>query len=470
VSESFYLQIKKLAKESGRSYKDFIALAPQNDPFYSGAKANKRNAEWFAALWEQFGFTDGAHLRRIHYALLDKEGFLNSKGEPYINTENQWQAFCCASKHARYLGLVSPDLFKDKRNPEGHFYFYPFHSIPEPSYFISPVGWHIPSCSISFPDSIGFNSPNASVEGYDYNDNCQKYHIEIWCEKSTQDDILLPIGEKYGINIITSVGFQSITRETELCKRVADIGKPCRIFYISDFDKAGDGMPIAVARQIEYWFREYAPDADIKLEALALTREQVDKYNLPRTPLKNTVKGKEHWEESHGGEGGVELDALEGRVPGELKRIIEKAIAPYRDMELQDELSDTYKDAQEEVDNAIEEVWNKYKDPLEEIANQVKEISKKYDAEAQEIKKRFETDIAPFRDKIESYKDTIGIELNSMNLNVDLPERPEAECIDEDDEKSFLFDSSREYGEQLAYYKQKQAGDGNKNETEDEDE
>ena len=34
-------------------------------------------------------------------------------------------------------------------------------------------------------------------------------------------------------------------------------------------------MPVGVARQVEYWLQKYAPNVEIKLTPLALTREQV---------------------------------------------------------------------------------------------------------------------------------------------------------------------------------------------------
>lgn len=451
-----YLQIKKMAKESGQSYKDFIVLSPNNDPFYAGRKSNKQKAEWFADLWVRFGFTDGVHLRRIFYQLLDKKDFLNANGVPLVNTKKEWTDFEDASKYARYLGLVSPDYFVDKRNPEGHFYFDGTESGGNPSYEIDDVYWNIPSWIPHFADEdFEFNCPTASINGYDYHDGDQKYHVEIWCEKSTMDDILLPLGREYSVNVITSVGFQSITRVIEMCKRVASIGKPVRIFYISDFDKAGDGMPVAVARQIEYWFHDYVPDADIKLESLVLTQEQVEKYKLPRIPIDEKKKGKKDWEDKHD-EGAVELDALESNFPGKLKEIVEEAIAPYRDTELEQNLEGANDEAQDEVDTAIENVWSRYEDSLSEIAEQVKEISQRYEQEVKPIVERYETEIAPLEEKLESYKENIEIELNGINLNVVLPDRPEAECEVDEDEEDFLFDSNRSPEEQLEYYKRKQ--------------
>ncbi len=43
-----YEQIKLLAKSTGQRVTDLIALAPQNDPFYTGTPSDWALAEWFA--------------------------------------------------------------------------------------------------------------------------------------------------------------------------------------------------------------------------------------------------------------------------------------------------------------------------------------------------------------------------------------------------------------------------------------
>jgi len=133
---------------------------------------------------------------------------------------------------------------------------------------------------------------------------------------------------------VTSAGFQSITSAVKVLQRACQLvhlGKPARIFYISDFDRAGDGMPVAVARQIEFWLQDDAPSADIKLTPLALTRNQVITDQLPRIPIKESDVRNAGFEERYGA-GAVELDALEALYPGTLADLVREAIESYRDM------------------------------------------------------------------------------------------------------------------------------------------
>ena len=60
-------------------------LVPGNDPFYKGTAAHRRDAEWFAELWERFGYIRGVHLRRAHYQVLST-GSETSNGKPCENT------------------------------------------------------------------------------------------------------------------------------------------------------------------------------------------------------------------------------------------------------------------------------------------------------------------------------------------------------------------------------------------------
>ena len=51
----------------GNSGTKLIALSDGNDPFYKGTPAQIRDAQWFAEIWQRFGYRSGIHLRRVHY-------------------------------------------------------------------------------------------------------------------------------------------------------------------------------------------------------------------------------------------------------------------------------------------------------------------------------------------------------------------------------------------------------------------
>lgn len=316
---SGYEWIKRLKKATGRNIPDLVALDPDNDPFSAGSKSHVERAEWFAEIYYRLGFDrtpGGAHLRAIHYRLISQDPPLPYyNGEPYQNTATHWAGLALAGKYARYLGLVDMTAFIDRRNPPPQIYVEPvgdvgwFHDFDQPD-----RAWELPEIAVDL--SVEFPMPDLFPTGYDYDDALQAYHVEAWCEKSTMDGYLLPVCEEHGVNYVTGIGELSITSVVNLLNRVRALGKPCKILYLSDHDPAGTGMPVSVARKIEF-LTESAPEfAEISLHPLLLTGEQVRSYNLPRTPIKDTELRKKSWEQINS-EGAVELDALEALHPGE---------------------------------------------------------------------------------------------------------------------------------------------------------
>ena len=103
-----YEGIKALSKETKRNITDLLVLAAQNDPFYADVPGRRQYAEWFAALWEEYGFGDGTHIRRIHYRLVSQPTPIRMPdGKPYENTKNCATKLIDAARDARYLGETS---------------------------------------------------------------------------------------------------------------------------------------------------------------------------------------------------------------------------------------------------------------------------------------------------------------------------------------------------------------------------
>jgi hypothetical protein len=186
----------------------------------------------------------------------------------------------------------------------------------------------------------------------------QGYSLEIWCEKTTMNDILLPIAEQYGASIITGMGEMSVTHCNLLVERAKADGRPVRIFYISDFDPAGQSMPVAVARKIEFFLYDGEHDLDIQLRPVVLTKEQCVEYDLPPLKIKASEKRGEAFEERHDVEGYTELDALEASRPGELTRILEDEIDHFYDADVDgyiDTDADSVREELEEINDRIHE-------------------------------------------------------------------------------------------------------------------
>ena len=441
-----YQEIKRTAKEEGGVVTDFLVLARHSDTFYSGSPGNITGAEWFAALWNHWG---GGHIRRIHYKTQATGNIKKPDGSIYQNTQSDWGYLCKVAKHARYLGYLKPEQFTDKRNDKPIIMANYQGGDIEPEYDFSEDDFSLPAIRL-LHNYIAIGEPE--VTGYEYRQDDQKYHVEIWIEKSTMDDELIPICQKYGVNLLVGAGYTSITRCNEFLKRVMDSGKPARIFYISDYDPAGHTMPIQVSRQIQYWIQDY-PGLDVKLNPLVLTEEQADRYaDLPRTPIKDEDLCKRTWEELRG-KGSIELDALESIYPGEFEKIVTEAVSQYIDINLSDEISEAGTEAQDMVTEEWEAAIEPYADEFVNINSEVDAIVDDYNKKLKDLAEELEEKLKPYTERlgavtheIQSEKDTFGVEL---------PGRPEAE-VDPFDEDDWLFDSNREYIEQLEVYKDHQ--------------
>ena len=384
-----YDAIKQLAKEHKIKVKHLLALSSGNDPFYVGSSTDVKLAEWFEQIYLKMGSPINVHLRRIHFWIVSQPEYRKPNGTVYQNTKEDWRFLQKASKYARYLNRVPCHYFVDRRNPE------PIRNM---------FNWSNTTPSKRVQELDRYEIIENIIEGFGdcwHKDNAIPWHLEIWCEKTTMDDIILPIGREYYVNVVRGMGELSITAVYKMIQRVVSIDKPVRIFYISDFDPAGECMPLSVSRKIEY-FAGQVKLPNIKLIQIGLTPEQCAEYELPRTPIKETEKRKQQFEERFGVDA-TELDALEALHPGELKRILEHELNQYVDKYM---LYKIYKQNEQVSDKVREYLEDNMEDLLSNL------------------------DVSEFDDW----------------------EPPRCKEVD-DSKKDWLFDSERDYSTQLKKYK-----------------
>lgn len=445
-----YKRIKSKAKDLGLTVPDLLALAPKNDPFYCGTKTELAKAHWFIDVWNKSGFTNGVHLRRVHYRLVTNPESVRHDGKPYENTDTNWSYLCEAGKYARYLGLINPYAFEDRRNPDPQIRggAYPYDQTPQINFDPNWDDWIIPRINTDLGTDIYWDLPNPAVDGYDYNGvEDQPYHLEVWVEKTTLESDIKPVCDQMGITYLAGPGFQSITRIVGMINRVKTYGKPAVIFYISDFDPAGDAMPVAVARQIEYWSHKLEAGVNIKLQPIALTRDQVIKYQLPRIPIKSSDLRRQNFEDRRG-EGAVELDALEALHPGEVARTLKEAADPYRDLELENNLYNAEYQAIQDINWQWDAAIQNQSDKLWELKDQANEIYSKYRERLEALSQELNQELEPLTAEIEDLRQAVGYEIDGFNPG--LPKRPEPRIETKND--WIMFDTDRDYMDQIEAY------------------
>lgn len=430
MSEYNYDSINELAVELGRPMQTLLVLGRNRDPFYAGAPARRQVAEWFAEQYRRFGFSRGVHLRRIHYRLISQAAPIQMwNGAAYENTDECWKGMNYASMQARYLRLVDPSDFVDRRTEDPLVMVADDHDASieiEGSQDFSLQMWQ------SLPAL-----PRLSLTGPKIR---QRYMVEIWVEKSTLSDILIPLHRRYGVNVVTGVGEMSDIRCNEFVDRAIEDGRPVRILYLSDFDPGGQSMPVAAARKIEFRLRaDELDDLDIQVRPILLNHDQCVEYGLPRTPMKEGEKRAAKFEERFG-EGATELDALEALHPGEISRILTDEIERYYDHSLAERVTEAEDDFQGQLDEINDRARQDHQEEFAELRRDYAALVQRFNAETVQIAERFNR----VRRAV--------TELISENIpDPDDYEWPEPDEGDEDPDP--LFDSTRDYVTQIDRYK-----------------
>lgn len=435
-----YEQIKALAKELHVPVTDLIALAPQNDPFYTGTPRDLSLGRWFADLWQTFGYSRGVHIRRMHYQLVSQNPRVTfPNGLPYENTEQCWNELTNAAKAARYLELVDPGAFVDRRNDDPISHLNTWHTRRAETYTSSSS-----SPDIELPELLDLPHYSFSV------DTTQRYHLEIWCEKSTMNDILEPLARRYEGVVMYGKGELSITMALQSIERFQDSGRPVRIFYVSDFDPAGAGMPVSMSRKLEYFVRHMGLDIDIKLFPVMLTYAQTKQYSrLLPTPIKETERRKDKFEAKYGA-GAVELDALEALYPGELARILSREMSRYYDSSLERRMMQARYDIRTRLEKEQSQVHRRYQDEIDAL-----------NEEWADIQERIKALLTSHTAKRSALWEEISADLDANLPEISKDDIPEA--VEADERPGALYDSQRDYLTQNRVY---QAHRANMNNTE----
>lgn len=417
-----------------------LALGHQSDPFYCGTPRDWELGKWFAGLWEDFGFGAGTHIRRVHYRA-DAAGAARPDGTRYLNNATDYGMLGEASEKARILGLVDPELFTDRRTDAviQHVTAAETASLPMAE-AASGTAW-IPSLDIAdlIPRAQAVKS-EAEVTGYGYSHADQPVLIEVVVEKSTVNDVLLPLCSALGANLKVGKGIGSITNAIELLRRAEEFGhRTVHVVYIADLDRAGTSMPIALARQCQFWAQKLGIDVEVTVERIALTAEQVEEYGLPQHPET----------------GATELDALEALVPGELGRLVREAVEGWRDPGLEEELEAAAAEAQRNADAQLEEAVEELDAEAVDLAGQADAVLDALKLQLRPLLFAAETELEPLRVRAGELEE--AMEEAARDIDWDLPERPEAVEPDADRD-GLLYDSRRTWLEQNAEYQRHKSG------------
>ena len=201
-------------------------------------------------------------LRRVFYALVS--------AEVLPNTERAYKNLSATLDRARWEGLLSLDCLDDLGRVAA-----------------APASWE--------------NAAEAlTALAHQYRSDWP--YVEVWAEKAAVAGILEPMVLQYGVTFLACRGFASLTAIAESAVRFQ--GRTGIVLYVGDHDPSGLDMDRDLQERL------HRLGADVELQRLALTVEQIDHHQLPPQPTKQSdtrTRGYHH-------RGSWELDALPAEV------------------------------------------------------------------------------------------------------------------------------------------------------------
>jgi len=172
----------------------------------------------------------------------------------------------------------------------------------------------------------------------------QDSYVEIWLEKDALAGVLYGETETWDVPLMVTRGYPSVSYLYEAASTIREQGKPAFLYYFGDHDPSGRD----ITRATEAGLREFAPDAEIHFERVAVTEEQIRLLNLPTRPTKATdSRGKNFQGES------VEVDAIPSSA---LRALAQQSIEQHIDVEQLERLRETERHERDALERILRTV------------------------------------------------------------------------------------------------------------------
>ncbi len=172
----------------------------------------------------------------------------------------------------------------------------------------------------------------------------QDYNLEVWCEKDAVAGVLEPIANEYEIILYPCRGYNSYSALKDAAERIGYIDRPTVVLYMGDFDPSGQDMPRDIRDRLTEDF-----GVQLDLYVIALTRDQIEAYDLPPAPAKRSDSRAAAFMARHG-DMAVELDAL---PPNVLQELVRDNVEQFFDKSAFEQLAEIEREEQEKLEALI---------------------------------------------------------------------------------------------------------------------
>lgn len=204
-----------------------------------------------------------AHLpltvRQVFYRLVGTQGF--------DKTERAYARLCETVGRARRAGLLPFAAFRDDGGSrhEGAGY-------DSPAQFLRGLRWQAEAFTL---------------------DRQQGQPVRLWllCEAAGMAPMLARAANAYGVPVLSSGGFDSLTAKHDLARELARVtqdGQGAEVLHIGDLDPSGVHLFTALAEDVGAMCYGLDPESAPAFTRLAVTPGQAEAMDLPSAPPKAT--------------------------------------------------------------------------------------------------------------------------------------------------------------------------------------
>jgi hypothetical protein len=148
----------------------------------------------------------------------------------------------------------------------------------------------------------------------------QPVRLELWCEAAGMAPQLARVADDYSVPVFSTGGFSSLSAIRLIADRALSRDVPTVLLHVGDHDPSGESIFEAIAADAAAFVEADRPvlTLAIRPKRVALTAEQVAKYDLPTAAAKRSDSRSRNWVG-----GTCQLEAL---TPDLLADLVRKAI------------------------------------------------------------------------------------------------------------------------------------------------
>ncbi|MDU9005758.1 hypothetical protein [Sedimentitalea todarodis] len=194
-------------------------------------------------------------IRQVFYRLVGSQG--------YGKTESAYSRLCETMNRARRAGLIDFDAIRD-----------------------DGVSRHDPHCWTGVEQVLLTVRGMADSYRLDRQDG-QPVRLFVKCEAGGMAPMLARSVDEYGVSVISSGGFDSLSAKYQFAMELAEYGKT-EILHIGDCDPSGVHLFKALAEDIQAMCIGLDAGGVPTFTRLAVTPVQIEAMNLPTAPAKKT--------------------------------------------------------------------------------------------------------------------------------------------------------------------------------------